>query len=366
MSVGAVTLCGMERELPLYPPLPSSASERCRLPFAGPPGRALNGHDQVQGAAAAGGGRCIPASMRPSPEYPVASARLWAAVLSAGPGAVAQLRDGAELHRLTDKPTETIHVTVPARAAGHGGRRASACTGRRGRSRPSQATRVSAADQVEETVLDLTQTATSFDDVCGWVTRRSRGSSPTRSRLRAAMTGATEVALARGPARAHRAAAGGDHSVLEFRYHRDVERAHGLPEPAAGAVRRRRPGGAGGGTACTRSTAWWWSSTGGWRTRPRTSGRTRPGTTPPPRPGSSRCGTAGRRSGGRPARPPRRWPGCSACTAGTARKPCSPGCPVQGRDRPGPAEVTAASTRAASVRSGRTTCAPAAARSAAA
>ena len=28
------------------------------------------------------------------------------------------------------------------------------------------------------------------------------------------------------------AAAAGDHSVLEFRYHRDVERAHGLPEPA--------------------------------------------------------------------------------------------------------------------------------------
>jgi very-short-patch-repair endonuclease len=27
------------------------------------------------------------------------------------------------------------------------------------------------------------------------------------------------------------AADGGDHSVLEFRYHRDVERAHGLPEP---------------------------------------------------------------------------------------------------------------------------------------
>ena len=26
------------------------------------------------------------------------------------------------------------------------------------------------------------------------------------------------------------AAASGDHSVLEFRYHRDVERAHGLPE----------------------------------------------------------------------------------------------------------------------------------------
>jgi len=28
------------------------------------------------------------------------------------------------------------------------------------------------------------------------------------------------------------AAAGGDHSVLEFRYHRDVERAHGLPQSA--------------------------------------------------------------------------------------------------------------------------------------
>jgi hypothetical protein len=27
------------------------------------------------------------------------------------------------------------------------------------------------------------------------------------------------------------AAASGDHSVLEYRYERDVERAHGLPEP---------------------------------------------------------------------------------------------------------------------------------------
>jgi hypothetical protein len=38
------------------------------------------------------------------------------------------------------------------------------------------------------------------------------------------------------------AAAGGDHSVLEFRYHRDVERAHGLPESAR-QVPFTKPGG---------------------------------------------------------------------------------------------------------------------------
>jgi hypothetical protein len=46
------------------------------------------------------------------------------------------------------------------------------------------------------------------------------------------------------------AAAGGDHSVLEFRYHRDVERAHGLPESARQAWCCWPP-------ACCRSTRPW-------------------------------------------------------------------------------------------------------------
>ncbi len=43
--------------------------------------------------------------------------RLWAAVLSAGPGAALSHETAAELHRLADKPVELIHLTVPAGGA---------------------------------------------------------------------------------------------------------------------------------------------------------------------------------------------------------------------------------------------------------
>src|SRR6185437_17134388 len=45
---------------------------------------------------------------------PGRSALLWAAVLSAGPGAALSHETAAELHRLADKPAEPIHITVPA------------------------------------------------------------------------------------------------------------------------------------------------------------------------------------------------------------------------------------------------------------
>src|SRR6266700_7280433 len=38
--------------------------------------------------------------------------RLWAAVLSAGPGAALSHETAAELHRLVDKPAGMIHLTV--------------------------------------------------------------------------------------------------------------------------------------------------------------------------------------------------------------------------------------------------------------
>jgi hypothetical protein len=85
--------------------------------------------------------------------------------------------------------------------------------------------------RVEETVLDLTQAARTFDDVCGWVTRAIARELTDETRLRAAMSLRPRL---RWRADLHElivAAATGDHSVLEFRYHRDVERAHGLPEP---------------------------------------------------------------------------------------------------------------------------------------
>jgi len=99
--------------------------------------------------------------------------------------------------------------------------------------------------KVEETVLDLTQTAATFDDVCGWVTRAFARNLTDEARMRAAMRRRIKL---RWRAELHEliaAAASGDHSVLEYRYDRDVERAHGLPEPVRQAP-FARPGGRGG------------------------------------------------------------------------------------------------------------------------
>jgi len=157
--------------------------------------------------------------------------RLWAAVLSAGPGAALSHETAAELHRLADKPAELIHITVPA------GRRISAAEGvRLHRSarvmEAVQANTYPLRTRVEETVLDLTQAARTFDDVCGWVTRAIARELTDETRLNAAMSARRRLRWRSDLNELIVAAAGGDHSVLEFRYHRDVERTHGLPESA--------------------------------------------------------------------------------------------------------------------------------------
>lgn len=162
---------------------------------------------------------------------PGRGAWLWAALLAAGPGAVLSYQTAAELNGLSDEPTSPIHVTIPAQrhliaVSGvylhRSGRAGEAVLGG---SRPPRT-------RVEETVLDLTQTAKTFDDVCGWVTRAIARELTDETRLNAAMKARQRL---RWRADLHElivAAAGGDHSVLEFRYHRDVERAHRLPESA--------------------------------------------------------------------------------------------------------------------------------------
>jgi hypothetical protein len=79
-------------------------------------------------------------------------------------------------------------------------------------------------------VLDLTQTAVTFDDVCGWVTRAFARDLTDGATLRAAMSARTKLRWRADLQELIAAAAGGDRSVLEFRYHRDVEQAHRLPE----------------------------------------------------------------------------------------------------------------------------------------
>jgi hypothetical protein len=95
---------------------------------------------------------------------------------------------------------------------------------------------------VEETVLDLTQTAATFDDVCGWVTRALARDLTDEARLVKAMRHRTKLRWRPDLRELIKAAADGDHSVLEFRYHRDVEHAHGLP-PSDRQVPFAKPGG---------------------------------------------------------------------------------------------------------------------------
>jgi hypothetical protein len=161
---------------------------------------------------------------------PGRNAQLWAAVLSAGPGAVVSHETAAELLRLTDKVAGSIHVTVPRQ------RHVAAVSGislhRSGRAlevvqRGSNPPRT----RVEETVLDLTQMAANFDDVCGWVTRAFAQELTDEERLRSAIRQRTRLRWRADLHELIAAAASGDHSVLEYRYERDVERAHGLPEP---------------------------------------------------------------------------------------------------------------------------------------
>jgi hypothetical protein len=158
-------------------------------------------------------------------------ARLWAAVLWAGNGAVLSHETAAELHGLADNAADPIHVTVPWQrrvvephdVTVHRCRRSEELA--QGGSHPPRT-------RIEETVLDLTQAAKTFDDVCAWVTRAFARDLTDEERLRKAMTARPRL---RWRADLHdliAAAAEGDHSVLEFRYHRDVERAHGLPKPS--------------------------------------------------------------------------------------------------------------------------------------
>jgi len=157
-------------------------------------------------------------------------AQLWAAVLYAGKGAQLSHETAAELNGLTERRSPLIHVTVPV--------------SRRVRQLPGIKIHLSSHIDpkarfprgipphtfVEETITDLVSTADCLDDACGWITgafgRRLTGEGPLRktlsSRKKIRWRGKLDEFITAG--------AGGAHSVLEFRYDRDVERAHGLPK----------------------------------------------------------------------------------------------------------------------------------------
>jgi len=156
-------------------------------------------------------------------------AQLWAAVLYAGKGAVLSHETAAELHGLSGFHSPLIHVTVPAsrRVTPAKGLiiHVSALTDPGARFPRGVVPRTF----VEETILDLANTARDLDEVCGWVTSAFGGRLTSEGPLRAQISNRKKVRWRRQLDEIITAAAGGAHSVLEFRYDRDVERAHGLP-----------------------------------------------------------------------------------------------------------------------------------------
>jgi predicted transcriptional regulator of viral defense system len=152
---------------------------------------------------------------------------LWAAILSAGEGAVLSHQTAAELHGLLDPPADAIYVTVPStrRIATRG--LIIRTSGRVEQAR--QPNRAPPRTSVEETVLDLVQLAPGFDAVCGWITKACAKRLTTEEKLRAALAVRKKMRWRTELDDVLTAAGSRIHSVLEYRYLRDVERAHGLP-----------------------------------------------------------------------------------------------------------------------------------------
>lgn len=166
---------------------------------------------------------------------PSRAARLWAAVLYAGPGAMLSHQTAAELWQLIDAPSSVIHVTVPG--------------SRRVRRRPGIAVHLSsrssaaihparnpARTRLEETVIDLWSTAHSLDEAVGWITSALGRRLTTQGRLREAMQARSRLPRRKQLAELLSPGLAGVHSVLEYRFVRDVERPHGL----VGAKRQAR------------------------------------------------------------------------------------------------------------------------------
>lgn len=159
-------------------------------------------------------------------------ARLWAAVLYAGAGAVLSHDTAAELQRLVDKPAPVIHVTVPAT------RRVAAQ-----RDLKLHMSKSVMTDQrfppgvlphtlVEDTILDLINEAKTFDVVCGLITRAFGRRLTSEGGLRAAAYQRKRLRWRTDVDALIVEAAHGTHSLLEYHYDRDVESAHRLPKSA--------------------------------------------------------------------------------------------------------------------------------------
>ena len=172
---------------------------------------------------------------------PPRSAVLWAAVLRAGRDAVLSHHTAAELAGLTDEAGPVVHITIPPdrRVTRRGGVVLHVSRYAQSARHP---TRLPPQTRIEETVVDLTQQSKTLDEAVGWLARACGRRLTTAARLDAVLSGRSRVRWRDELSAALRDVADGSHSLLELRYARVVERAHGLPPGTRQSVRERRGG----------------------------------------------------------------------------------------------------------------------------
>lgn len=175
---------------------------------------------------------------------------MWAGLLAAGPGAAISHQTAAELYQLGRRLPRAIHVTVPGerqvrRGAGMALQaRAAAATGRplRDQDVPPLIVHRSAwiararhpvllppRTRIEETVVDLTQCAATFDEAFGWISQACSSRLCTAGLIRAALERRKKLRYRAGLLVALGDVADGVLSPLEYRYVHGVERPHSLP-----------------------------------------------------------------------------------------------------------------------------------------
>ncbi|GAA4636067.1 hypothetical protein GCM10023196_084350 [Actinoallomurus vinaceus] len=153
---------------------------------------------------------------------------LWAAVLRAGSGAVLSHRTAAELYGLVDDVRDPIHVTVAR------GRNVLPIPGVRVHysARVDDArhpARLPPRTTVEETVIDLAVSAHDLDEAMAWPARACQRRRTTPDRLLSALAKRQKVRRRTELVAALADVDDGASTLLEIRFVRDVERAHGLP-----------------------------------------------------------------------------------------------------------------------------------------
>jgi very-short-patch-repair endonuclease len=159
---------------------------------------------------------------------PDRDARCWAALLRSGPSAVLSHQTAAEYSGLTNTQSPRIHVTV-ASTQQVAGLKGVILHRSRGVARTTHPAALPPRTRVEDTVLDLTQTAASFDDAFGWLSRAVGRRLTTPDRLRVALAARSRVRWRADLSTALSDVSAGVQSPLERRYVMNVERAHGLP-----------------------------------------------------------------------------------------------------------------------------------------